>query len=385
MPEQIHDTIDSIYAAAIQPRQWPGAVQRIAGLHRGEYAALLTPSNAPADGGYIIPFNMSPTTLAEWPKHVDSDPWVAAAIRKNVVEEGWAGTGDELLPDDQLTASSFYRNFLAHVGIRWLLTGCVFSGLSSDMPFTVCAVYNPEGGLRFDQDSVVQHRMLLRHLSRALGAMYKLRDLEFKAATSIQALDRLPGAVALVGDRGHVIFANKAAHRIFALSDGLTLRSGHPLQDGLGWLKASAPGVQVALELLVRRTLVVEADTAPHFSQALSVQRPSGKRAFLVRSCPISRSVDFADCPVPAAGLLFLSDPDAAPRLDGPSLTRLYGLTAGELKVAQQLLTGEPVAEVAARLQLTEATVKTHIRRLFQKTGTSRQPQLVRLLLDLCA
>jgi hypothetical protein len=39
-----------------------------------------------------------------------------------------------------------------------------------------------------------------------------------------------------------------------------------------------------------------------------------------------------------------------------------------------------PPAEVAPVLGLSEATVRTHLRRVFEKTGTSRQADLVKLV-----
>lgn len=105
---------------------------------------------------------------------------MASAIRQEVVNEGWAWTGDDLVPDEQLVASSHYRDFLSKVDIRWLLTGCVFNGANAGMCLTVRAVNNSERNKRFDIKQTARHRMLLRHLSRAIGAMYRLRDLEFR-------------------------------------------------------------------------------------------------------------------------------------------------------------------------------------------------------------
>lgn len=382
--ELFNDVVDSIYASVVKPTEWPAAVRKIAELHHAEYAALLTPSLAPEHGGYIVHHGLPEATLAEWPKHVHDDPWVAAAIRNDAIRDGVAWTGEDLVADEQLVASNYYRNFLSHTGIRWLLTGCVFSGVSADMPMTVCTAYNPERGVRFTSLDAARHKVLLRHLSRAIGAMYRLRDLEFRAATSVQALERLPSAILLLSERGNVLFANRAAHTIVAQSDGLTLRSGHPMQDGLGWLKCASAAVQLKLDEVVKRTLVVDVLELPHFVEALAVARPSGKRPYLVRTCPLSTSVDFADCPARPAALMFLSDPDDTPVLDADSVVKLFRLTKAELKVAQQLLGGAQLAQIAASLGVGEPTVKTHLKNIFLKTDTRRQPQLVRLLLELC-
>jgi DNA-binding CsgD family transcriptional regulator len=51
-----------------------------------------------------------------------------------------------------------------------------------------------------------------------------------------------------------------------------------------------------------------------------------------------------------------------------------------ELRVLLAIVESGPVPEVAVVLGIAEATVKTHLRSLFQKTGASRQADLVKLV-----
>jgi DNA-binding CsgD family transcriptional regulator len=60
-----------------------------------------------------------------------------------------------------------------------------------------------------------------------------------------------------------------------------------------------------------------------------------------------------------------------------------YRLTPAELKVFRATVEVGGVATVAAALAMSEATVKTHLNRLFHKTGTRRQADLVRLATSL--
>jgi len=50
-----------------------------------------------------------------------------------------------------------------------------------------------------------------------------------------------------------------------------------------------------------------------------------------------------------------------------------YGLTQAESKVALAASSGLGVPETASRLGVSPNTIKTHLRRVFAKTGTSRQ------------
>ena len=77
---------------------------------------------------------------------------------------------------------------------------------------------------------------------------------------------------------------------------------------------------------------------------------------------------------------VFIQDPRLMPACPGEAFGALYGLTAGELRVAMALTSGLTVQEVAAGLGISTTTLKTHLAHIFQKTGTSRQADLRALI-----
>jgi DNA-binding CsgD family transcriptional regulator len=74
-------------------------------------------------------------------------------------------------------------------------------------------------------------------------------------------------------------------------------------------------------------------------------------------------------------------DTPAAPEV----IARLYGLTPSELRVLLAVFESGGVPNVADALGISEATAKTHLRRLFEKTGTARQADLVKLVAGFAA
>ena len=62
------------------------------------------------------------------------------------------------------------------------------------------------------------------------------------------------------------------------------------------------------------------------------------------------------------------------------TIARLYNLTPTELRVLLAVVEVGGVPEVAEALGIGEATVKTHLHRLFGKTDTARQADLVKLV-----
>jgi DNA-binding CsgD family transcriptional regulator len=57
-----------------------------------------------------------------------------------------------------------------------------------------------------------------------------------------------------------------------------------------------------------------------------------------------------------------------------------YKLTPAELRVLFAIVEIGGVPDVAVRLGIAETTVKTHLGRVFEKTGTSRQADLVKIV-----
>jgi DNA-binding CsgD family transcriptional regulator len=64
-------------------------------------------------------------------------------------------------------------------------------------------------------------------------------------------------------------------------------------------------------------------------------------------------------------------------------IAQCFALTPAEQRTLEQFAQGSSVAETASALALSQNTVKTHLQNIFAKTGSSRQPQLLRLVSEL--
>jgi DNA-binding CsgD family transcriptional regulator len=82
-----------------------------------------------------------------------------------------------------------------------------------------------------------------------------------------------------------------------------------------------------------------------------------------------------------AAVAVIVSDPNLACVPDLVLLRALYGLTPAEMRVACALTTGQSIAQVARAQNVAPGTVRTHLKRVFQKTGCRRQCELITILL----
>lgn len=384
--DRFSGVVGGIYDAAINPEQWPSVVKTIADLHDCPQALLLTPGTAPRDGGFVFPHGISESTLQLWStKYVHHDPWVRAALEKDLYHDGNVLFSEDLLPRSDLEGTLFYREFLVPLDMYHFATGVVFGAQSTGAVPTNCSLLNRRAAPPFTEINRKLHGLTVTHLSRALGTMFRLRDAELRLASNIAALDRLNAGVVLFGARGNVVFANLAAMEMLRAEDGLRLRAGNPLEDGMGWIGTSRTLHETALQGEIATAIAFEPLSATHFACGVQIKRPSGKRSYLVQLSSLAPNNEFSLRERQALAIGFISDPDATPRLDAKVLTQTFALTVAEAELAQELLCGDPIKEVARRLMVSENTVKTQLHSIFKKTQTDRQAQLVKLLMSLAS
>lgn len=72
-------------------------------------------------------------------------------------------------------------------------------------------------------------------------------------------------------------------------------------------------------------------------------------------------------------------------RLDAEQLGRIFELSGATARVAQAYLHVDSVKDAARALGISTNTVKSHLAAIYERTGCSRQSQLVRLLMSLAS
>jgi DNA-binding CsgD family transcriptional regulator len=356
------ELVNHIYEGAVRADEWRAIVAHVASFFGTERAALFSTFVGPSQGGLGITHGLPEAGLRRWGDEylATDDIWAQAAIRKGAFRAGLVFRDTDLVPQEEFAASRIYRELLRHIGIGRMCTGVIFDNAGDVQP-TTCGIYRPLEEPPFSDDTRAAMAALLPHFSRALGVMYRLRDAQFNLAVTLGALDRVASGVALFAERGALRHLNREGERILNLDDGLTRRT---LEE------AARP--------------VIEADPlhTPHFSASQQVPRPSGRPPFVLQFAPLPPANDFSR-EVRAIG--FVTDPDAQARLDVTLLQQLYNVTPAEARLAERLCAGDTLAGAAARCGITEATAKTQLARLFDKTNTARQAELLRLLLSLRA
>ena len=113
--------------------------------------------------------------------------------------------------------------------------------------------------------------------------------------------------------------------------------------------------------------------------EGIRITRPSMRRPFIALVLRLDTTRSWLGNEGPAVAVL-ISNSDEQAEIADPNLS-IYGLTPSEARVAHLLLQGNSLEEAALKLKITGQTARTHLKRIFSKTDTRRQGELVRLLL----
>lgn len=186
-------------------------------------------------------------------------------------------------------------------------------------------------------------------------------------------------AALLVGARAEIVFANPAAQKMLSVCDGLSLCKLHGIAR---WqLRANQSSVQATIDAALR--LVVQpAGAATSFFPLITVQRTSEAAHYVLRFAKLpSMDIDIGFCSenMPLA-IVFITDTTLPLALEADTLTRLFGLTASEARLAIVLGDGIALKQAANMLGVSLNTVKTQLQQVYLKSGVASRARLMKLL-----
>ena len=162
-----------------------------------------------------------------------------------------------------------------------------------------------------------------------------------------------------------LLFANQAAKKSF--------NAGLKMLDGV--LCGTKPSETARLHLAI-------ADPFDNGGRnEIAISRGADRAPLSLTVIPLRHHVEWIARQEQAA-IVFVSDPEDAVCQRYQLLQQQFGLTRAEAALVEEMLKGGDMPEVAARLGIAPATARTHLHRIFRKTGSTRQSELVHLALS---
>jgi DNA-binding CsgD family transcriptional regulator len=184
----------------------------------------------------------------------------------------------------------------------------------------------------------------------------------------------LPEGALLADASGRVVLANAAAKAMLDARDGIFLCDG----------RLAVAGGPDALQKLVASCAGRSVGTGGPGGE-LKVPRDLPRSPLHVTVAPPRSDTRLPDVPWIGFGspvaIVTVTDRDLDRRRRQMNLRRRFDLTSTEAALAAEILRGDGRKAAARRCGISDATAKTHLTNIFEKTGTHRQAELVRCLL----
>lgn len=366
--EEFSDLVGDIYEAALDPALWDKTLRRVFSLAGGNNSALVVYDRNGRRRPHIIAANFDPTQNRKYDEYFSQIDPLAPVLRRSRI--GVLVTARAVVNESQ-RCGEFYTDWAHPNETGDTVFVNLVDGIDGTCTFMVghpwCSEPFPTSGvLRFVS-------LLLPHLRRVLQAQLGFDRLSLVRDGALDLVDQWRHGCILVSSNGCVLYSNRAATEIAAARDGLTL--------GARGLRAAFAPDDAALQRYIRQACNGNGQK-PRCGSRLKISRGSGCKPYTIQVLPLRSSNVGFSCG-PAAALILIIDHSREAHLPPTALRDLYNLTPAEAEVALCVLRGHGLQAVADELRVTLSTVRVHLQRAFEKTGTHRQAELVRLLIEL--
>ncbi|MBX3430046.1 MAG: hypothetical protein KF779_10755 [Hyphomonadaceae bacterium] len=191
----------------------------------------------------------------------------------------------------------------------------------------------------------------------AVATRLRLRHERATSELKTAAFDQLPFGTVIVDRQVRIAEQNEAFSALLARADGLTAS-----QDKLICYE---PSDQAALLRAVSSVLDGELNAA-----LVKVQRESGAQPYVIRLVgPRGEGRASEHC------LLMVADPDEAPSPGSEIWRAMFDLTECELIIAEGLVSGRRINDIATERGVSIETVRSQTKRMFERLNVSSQAE----------
>jgi DNA-binding CsgD family transcriptional regulator len=357
------ELIAAIYDTIIDPSGWDAAIQRIVAATNSTSGALVFHK---ADAIHFTALcNIDPFYADAYIEtYAKISPLASEAA---TIAPGEVRAGTRITQTDSFRASAFYNEFARPQGWADVVRiGLLRAPAASGR----LVLHRSPKAISVDPSQWRLLETLAPHLKRA-AAVHELLSRARAGMNAIGTADETAGfAVILLTMDCRVLFANAKAEDLLQREKGLRYRRGR--------LAATTFGATMRLQALVREA------ARPGFGEGvtggtLELSWGEDSPLLLAHVIPLAtnRTGEIFDIDRPVAAV-FVVDPLAELGAQLRHFATRFGLTHGEARVLNEIIGGDGLPAAAARLKITPTTARTHTYRIFEKTGTNRQAELIR-------
>jgi len=365
--ELVSALIGAIYDASLEPELWPSVLSKAAQYTPGMSASLFAKDvhsknlELYYDSGGIDPHYMQ----LYKDKYSQLDP---LTTMQYFAELGKLMSVADFVPYHEFTETRVFREWGRPQGVVDYIGATIEKAGTS---VTMFGVLRHERHGLVDDAARRRIHLITPHIRRAvaIGRAFDLKSSQ--AQTFLTVFDSLSACLFLIDSGCRIVHANAAGYDMLAAENVLRAVSGRiepyeakTAQDFREMFDAAGKG-DAALGMRGIAFPMPARDGEKYVAHLLPLT--SGARGRTGSSFG-------------AAAILFVQKASPATPAIPEVLSKTYRLTSTELRVLLAIAEVGRVSAVAETFGVSETTIKFHLKNLFNKTGTRRQTDLVRLL-----
>jgi DNA-binding CsgD family transcriptional regulator len=356
-PAKISNLIESIHDAALDPPRWNDVVVGIKEFVNGQACGIFSKDSISKFGKTHYYCGADPYYIQLYSDtHSKFDPLA------NLPRFGQVASIPDLVSFDEYRRGRFYQEWLRPQGCIDA-ANVVLEKSKSNCPVLLTVL---SGKRMVDNEMRKRIGLIVPHAHRSLMINNAIDLKRSEAATFSETLDGLNAGIFLIDALRRIVHANAAGRDILSADDFLRSVAGQ-------LVARNSRANQCLRDILACEGAIAE-------NSALTVTAQSGER-YVLHVLPLTSLTRNGATPVvKAVATVFVRKVELDNKSSGTLIGRAYGLTPTELRVLLGIAEIGGVPETAKALGIAESTAKTHLHRVFSKTGVNRQADLVKLV-----
>jgi DNA-binding CsgD family transcriptional regulator len=366
-PKLFSALTDDIYGAILDKTRWLDVLRQTTQFVGAQAGVLLWRSevSGAADPVYCS-FGIEPHYAESYAKHYAKlDPLMVAMFSREI---GDVASATELVPCSVFLESRFYKEWAQPQG--WVQS--VLASLDkSPASFVYLSLWRSRTSGSVDQPAIDRLRLLASHLRRAVLVRKLVDRHAAEAATLGDTLDGIGPGLFVVNADAHILETNANGRAM--------LEQGTLVRAHAGRLvPADGDAERGLMEILCGFESGNTASSVRPDSVLLSAL---AGEPFVAHVVPLIEGVRRSTgSAYTAVAAVFVQKASFELPSSWEVIAKSYKLTPMELRVLLAIVQVGGVPKVSEAMGISVSTVKTHLRRLFAKTGTVRQADLVKLV-----
>lgn len=245
--------------------------------------------------------------------------------------------------------------------------------IKNDKYFIGIKLIRGESQAPFEDHKLDLLTQLHPHFERVIRIYWHYRNLISENFQLKSSLSKVSLGVLIISKHMEVTYCNPIANRIITNHGALDTQNG---------LKAYYDKEHQQLKKSIECLLSSSSDESAR-AQAMGLHHPNKSVPLILILAPCEKvsssgnKTEHADCLT-----IYISDPESSINIKEEALCQVHGLTMTEANIAILVANGMTLKEISELNQTSLGTVRTQIKQIFNKTGVTRQQDLIKLLVS---